>query len=63
MRFVDPPGEDSGFTQTAYRALDTDIQLALEELDHTLANLGAMLIIKSCSKGVLGMEIWITNKA
>lgn len=62
MRFQDPPGNDQeGLTRIEFHKLDADIQLALEELDHTLATLGIQLVIKSCAKGVLEMEIWITN--
>lgn len=61
MRFVDPPEkkEDPGFTRTEFHKLNADIQLAIEELDHTLSNHGACLVITSCEKGILSMEIWV----
>lgn len=62
MRFVDPPDSEYGTTEAEYRKLSADIQLALEELDHTLSHHGAMVVILSCEKGILSMEIWITNK-
>lgn len=63
MRFEDPKDGDKvaeqGTTRTEFHKIDTDIQLAIEELDHTLSNNQAQLIIKSCKNGVLRMEIWI----
>ena len=61
MRFIDPKGQEPGTTRTEFHRLDTDLQLALEELDHTISVLGAQLIIKSCKDGVLEMDIWVNG--
>ena len=50
-----------GTTRNEFHKLDADLQLAIEELDHTLANLGLQLIIKSCKDGVLEVEVWINK--
>lgn len=57
MRFEDPPGADEGFTRTNYYKLPVDMQLALEELDHTLANLGAQMLIKMCKDNAITFEV------
>lgn len=63
MRFIDPPDAsgdlEPGYTRTEFHKLDADIQLAIEELDHTLSNHNAQVTITSCEKGILKMEIWI----
>lgn len=60
MKFVDPFESEQGTTRTEFHKLSTDLQLAIEELDHTLATLGFQLIIKSCVDGVLEMEVWVS---
>ena len=43
MRFVDISWDSEGSTRTAFHKLDADIQLAIEELSHTLAGLGVLI--------------------
>lgn len=43
MRFQDPDEAMEGTTRTAFHRLDADVQLAIEELSHTLASLGYLI--------------------
>lgn len=61
MRFIDAPDTEPGQTRTEFHKLDADIQLAVEELNHTLANNGAQLVVKSCAKKVITLEVWLSN--
>lgn len=62
MRFLDPHSDEPGKTRTEFHKLDADLQLAIEELSHTLANLGYQLIVKGANPKMLDIEVWILNK-
>ena len=57
MKFHDP--DDKGSVRTAFHQLATDLQIAIEELDHTLALLGHKLEIVHVRGS--DVEIRVTN--
>jgi len=61
MKFIDPTGHDPGTTRTAFHKLEADLQLAVEELAHSVAQLGYILIIRNCASGSLEISVAISN--
>lgn len=60
MKFIDPLSNEPGETRTKFHQLDCDIQIAIEELSHVLADLGFQVVIKNVSSHS-DIEIRITN--
>lgn len=61
VKFIDPMGQDPGTTRTAFHKLEADLQLALEELAHSVAQLGYILVIHNAASGNLEISIRISN--
>lgn len=61
MKFIDPTGHDPGTTRTAFHKLEAELQLALEELEHAMAALGFIVVVKACAEGKLEIDVSIAN--
>lgn len=62
MIFQDSLELEPGTTRTRYHQLDIDVQIALEDLDFSLAEHNHQLIVKDIANNTLEIEIWIPNK-
>lgn len=62
MKFLAPSEHEKEELRMSFYSLDADMQLAIEELDHTLSIQGYQVVIKSATEKVLDIEIWIVNE-
>jgi hypothetical protein len=58
VKFVADSSEAKEAMRAKFYSQDTDVQLALEELDHTLALLGYQVVVTEVLDNVLKVEIW-----